>query len=548
MLFRTGTIIVFLLTLCLHAMSQSKSGKRVEVEEGDEHFKHGNYIMALPVYRDVFKREPDNKKVQYRLGLCYLNTFYNRTEAIKNLEAVCKDEKFDEEAWFNLGHAYHVAGRIDDAIKAFEKYKTKDPKKAALADHHIQMCHNAKMFMSSPSNVTFTNLGKEINSEEPDYYPFVNGDETFLAFTSRRKENLGGKHVEVDGYHPSDVYYSKLENGKWSKAINPGNVINSNLDEQVVWLKPDGTEMMIYLDHIDKFGDLYLCTKKNGSDFPKGKLLPEQVNRKVETSGCYHPEGNAIFFARRENVSSKSDIYVCRKLPTGVWGEAYKLPEEINTEYNEDFPYVSPDGLTLYFSSEGHNSMGGFDLFKSTYNSDNNTWSKAENLGYPINSCDNDRSISLTPDNRAGYISAFRPGGFGDLDIYRIRFNENQQVVRIITGKIFLGDSTSKPAQTIATIIAKNKANNEEYTFLPNAKNGKYVVALGAGTYSITVRSDGFTNFDEVLTISDLGSVEMEKNRNYFLKPKPPGSDPPKKVEPEKPKPKTNSTAKPKQK
>ncbi len=543
---KTRTIIIFLLIVCLQSWSQQK-GKKPEVEDGDEHLKHGNYLMALPVYREIFKSEPSNKKVQYKLGLCYLNTYFNRTEAIKNLEAVTKDDKFEEEAWFNLGRAYHLAGRIDDAIKAFEKYKQKVPKKAAEVDHQIQMCNNARMFMSSPTNVTFTNLGKEINSEEPDYYPFVSGDETFMAFTSRRKENLGGKHVEVDGYHPSDIYYSKLENGKWIKAINPGNLINSALDEQVVWLKPDGNEMMVYLDHIDKFGDLYVCSRKNGSDFPKPKLLPEQVNKKVETSGCFSPDGNAIYFARRENVGAKSDIYSCRKLPTGVWGEPYKLPGEINTEYNEDFPYISPDGVTLYFSSEGHNSMGGFDLFKSHYSPDDNTWSKAENLGYPINSTDNDRSISLTPDNRAGYISAFRPGGFGDIDIYRIRFNENQQIVRIITGKIFLGDSVlnAKPVQTIASIIAKNKANNEELTFVPNTKNGKYVLALGAGTYEITVRSDGYSNFEETLSISDMGSVEMEKNKNYLLKLRP-GGEPPKPKDTPKQGPKPTPKPKPK--
>ncbi|MGZ3884161.1 MAG: tetratricopeptide repeat protein [Bacteroidia bacterium] len=509
-----------MLLFSLAVIAQPKKG-RFEVEDADEHFKHNNFMMALPMYRELFKSEPENKKIQYRLAVCYINTNFNRTEAIKHLEDLVQEDDVDENAWFDLGRAYHLAYRLDDAIKAFEKYKAANPKKAALVDRQIQMCNNAKQFMETPVNVSFTNLGKEINSDEPDYYPFVSADETFMAFTSRRKENIGGKKVEVDGYHPSDIYFSKLENGKWAKAMNPGNIMNTNLDEQTVGLKADATEMVIYLDHIDKFGDLYLCSKKNGGDFQKPKILPPEINAKIETSGSFGPEGNLIVFARRENVDSKSDIYMCRKLPTNKWSEAYKLPPQINTAYNEDFPFLSTDGVTLYFSSEGHNSMGGYDLFKSTWNPEDNTWSEAENLGYPINSTDNDRSISLTPDNRAGYISAFRNGGFGDLDIYRIRFNDHAQITRIITGKISLGDTISKPATTQAQIVVKNKNSGEEYLFVPNTKTGKYVIALGAGTYQLSVQSEGYIKFDEPLVISDLGTVEMEKNKNYLLKADP---------------------------
>jgi hypothetical protein len=161
--------------------------------------------------------------------------------------------------------------------------------------------------------------------------------------------------------------------------------------------------------------------------------------------------------------------------------------------------------------------MGGFDLYKSVWNQEENTWSKAENLGYPVNTTDNDRSISLTPDNRVGYISALRPGGQGDLDIYRVKFNDIDQKLTLYLGNIALGDSLNQPKEYIANILAVNVVSNEEFSFVPNPKNGKFVMALPAGTYDITVTSDGFAEFKDKITVSDLGLPISEEKKNYKL-------------------------------
>src|SRR5262249_45693220 len=152
-----------------------------------------------------------------------------------------------------------------------------------------------------PSNVTFQNLGKEINSEDPDYNPFINKDETVLAFTSRRKDNLGGKKIEIDGYRSSDIYLSTSENGTWTPAKNAGRMVNTALDEQVVGLRSDALEMYMYLDHVDKFGDIYVTTRKDlETEFPKPKIFLPTVNDRFETSGCLSEDGSILFFARRE--------------------------------------------------------------------------------------------------------------------------------------------------------------------------------------------------------------------------------------------------------
>lgn len=490
----------------------------MSIDDAEEHFSHKNYVMAIPIYKNELKKDPLNIKIKYRLGICLINTKINRQEAVKFLEEYTKEPKADEEAWIALGRAYHLTNKIESAIKAFNKFAELKPKRADEVANYLRQCKNAQELIASPVNVTFMNLGKDINSEDPDYYPFVNANETFLAFTSRRKENMGGKKLEIDGYRSSDVYYSKVESSSWTKAVNAGKLINTPLDEQVVGLKSDGLEMYVYLDHIDKFGDLYITERKDVNvDFPKYKITDPIINEKVETSGCLSDDGQLMIFARRDKVDSKSDLFMCRKLPTGKWSLAQKLPDVINTEFNEDFPYLSSDGVTLYFASEGYNSMGGFDLFKTTWNPETNEYTKPVNLGYPINSTDDDRNICVTPDNRVGYVSAFRPGGFGDLDIYRIRFNDREQISKFITGKVFLGDSTIQRTEFVISIIATNKANKQEYTFVPNTKTGKYVISLPPGNYDIQAFSDGYITLKETLIVSDIGRVEMIKSKNILL-------------------------------
>lgn len=508
---------VFIIYISTFLLSQAQTGsKRFEIADADEHYSHNNFLMALPIYKELLKKDKDNEDIQYKIAQCYLNTHINKIEAIKYLEFCVKSPKVKSEAWLNLGHAYRIAYRLEDAIKAFEKYKTLEPKKKVSAEREIEICKNAISLMLDPKNVSFTNLGKEINSEFADYYPWINQDETFLAFTTRRKGQTANR-LEMDGYYASDVYTSKVENGKWTKAENMGPKINSSLDEQVVGLKADGSQMLIYIDHIDKYGDIYYSDKKNGA-FVKYVAFNEVINEKLEHSASISPDGNTLFFVRGENREDQTDIYMCRKLPNGNWGVPFKLGPEVNTSYHEDFPYLSTDERTLYFSSEGHNTMGGFDLFKSTWDPETNKWSQAENLGYPINTTDDDRSISLTPDNRVGYISALRPGGQGDLDIYRVKFKEAFQRMNLYLGYVILGDSINHPSEYIANIIATNKLTDEEYTFTPNPQTGKFVMALNAGVYDISVTADGYTELKDKVEISEIGPITItEIKKNYKL-------------------------------
>ncbi|CAN5375257.1 hypothetical protein BH09BAC5_BH09BAC5_25080 [soil metagenome] len=500
---------ILLNSICLSA--QTPNGVP-DADLAAEHFSHGNYTMALPIYLALLKRDGTNYEYNFRTGICYLQTNGHKQEAIKYLEICTKSPKVENDAWLYLGKAYHYGLKFDDAIKAFETYKLKAKEKDKLeADHYIEQCKNGKILVANPSDVTFFDLPKEVNSEFPDYYPFVTQDESMLVYTSRRKGNVGAMKPEMDGYYASDIWVSKSLNGVWQKSKGAGPLVNGQYDEQCTGLSADGKVMTVYVDNITDLGDIYSTTYKNS--FAKIEKFGAPINDGFETAGALAPDGNSIFFAsKRDGGQGGTDIYMCRKLPNMKWGLPINLTI-LNTQYNEDFPFMSPDGKTLYFCSEGHNSMGGFDLFYSVWDQENNTWSTPKNVGYPVNSPENDFTISFTENNRVAYISSDRDGGTGDLDIWRVVFNEVQSnTFTMVTGDILGVDSTFTKADLFIQVT--NSATNEDYgSYRPSPTTGKYVMALPPGKYIMTVEAPGYKTYVETVLVFDIGPQgEMSKD------------------------------------
>ena len=498
---------------------QAQSDKFLDPREAKEHYSHKNYIAALRVYKELLKKDAQNVDYRYKIALCYLNTNINKSLAIPYLEFITKKSDAENEAWFDLGRAYHYAGRFDDAIKAYTKYKqsagSKDQEKA---ERRIEMCYNGKELMKFPLDVKFENLGKEINSENPDYYPFITSNESFMVFTSRREENIGGEK-EIDGYYSSDIYISSTKNGVWTKPRNVGEGISTRYDEQAVDLSSDGRYLMIYLDHIDSLGNIYLSEYRK-TTFEEPEKLNHNVNQGFESSGSIAKEGNLIFFAsERSGGLGETDIYMAKKLPNGQWAVPQNLGPNINTKYKEDFPHLSDDGKTLYFASQGHSSMGDFDIFKAIWDEETNTWSPPKNIGYPINTTGDDRNISFTADGRTAYLSSLREGGLGDLDIYKVTFNSSPdqqgQGYTIVSGHVLTGDTINKKIE--ATITAMNITTNEEFTYIPTVSSGKYVMALSPGKYTISIESTGYKFLVDNIVILDKGSFQPEISKDFLL-------------------------------
>ncbi len=482
------TALSYILVVLTLLLVTNCYGQRPDPGAANEHFKFGNFIDALPIYKVLIAKEPDNKEYHYKAGLCILLTERDKSEAVKYLETA-NNKDADPDVKFYLGKAYHYNLKFEDAITLFNEYKASGSgTKQKEVIRQIEMVKNAIKLVGSPIDIEFENAGPLINTTYPDYYPFVTPNESFMVFTSRRKSGL----KEFDGYYPSAIYYSKVVDGEFVASKKGSSMVNSTFDDQAVGLSYNADKLYIYFDDIKNVGDIYEAEIRDFK-FRKKIKMGENVNSKgFESSATISADGNVLFFAsRKEGGLGGKDIYMTRKLPNGEWALPQNLGENINTPEDEDFPNLFYDGSTLYFSSKGHNSIGGFDYFKSSWDPEKNTWSKAENLGYPLNTPLDNICISFTEDQRHAYVSTWRKDSKGFQDIYKVTFNELDARQTIFKSKI-LAEGSTEPITDAFVSIIDNRTQDEVGNYTPNPKNGGFVIILKPGSYNILVDAPGF--------------------------------------------------------
>lgn len=519
--FRKSFILIFFfINGCFISNTLAQSGDGLIA---DEMFAGRNYIQALDEYLKLDKKVANDPELKHRIGICYLNIHDNKAKAIPYLEACYKSGVYKKELLLELGMAYQYDYKFTEALSYYNKYREKGSSKTnALTDHYIETCETAKELIKKPVNVTFENLGKEINTKFADYYPFVEANQGALYFTSRRDENTG-KVRGYNGYYTADVYYSVVKNGQWTKAKKMIPAINTSEDEQCVGISQDGKGLIIYRETIDNPGDLIHSELSKTKVFTKPIPFNDPVNtEQSEFEGSYGTTSDILYFtSNRKGGIGESDIYIVRRLPNGEWALPKNLGANINTPYNESFPVISSDGETLYFSSQGHTNMGGYDIFKSKWNAGLKEWDKPVNIGYPINTTDDDMMYSLAGNGRDGYISAVKKDGFGDLDIYKIIFNDAEKPLTALHGKVQSSDSSAKGDMQAYIKITDLKSNNELDGKDVNKHTGKYIFIVEPGTYLINIEAKGFAAYKEEITVYDKSDFVTQLTKNFTLQPLP---------------------------
>lgn len=443
-------VIALLLGTVLPAVA-APAEKQERIERKDrkvfrkaqEFFFFEEYDRAEPMLTKLITQYPNNAILHFQMGVCL---YYSQTGKMSSMpwfeKAVAlAGTAASEEMLYYAGTTYQMNNRFDDAIRCYQELRKKmeTPDGIKSMNRLIETCENGKKLMSTPVAVRVENLGDNVNSPYPDYAPVFTSGDQLLLFTSKRKGTTGG-NIDDEGHYFEDVYMSRnmSENGSWTSAgkldtsykmkrkgplrylfTKAENVseINTHDHDGSIAVSPDGQKLYIY-----RYSDMWQATVNENGKWTRPKRMHEQIDGKSshEPSMCISPDGNTMYFVsdRPGGIGGK-DIYRAEKLANGNWGVPVNLGPNVNTPYDEESPFVSPDNLLLYFASEGHNSMGGFDVFKSP--NENGQWMKPENLGYPINNGGDDLFfVPCTAGDRCGYYASMQHNTLGDLDIYAI--------------------------------------------------------------------------------------------------------------------------------
>jgi outer membrane protein OmpA-like peptidoglycan-associated protein/tetratricopeptide (TPR) repeat protein len=541
---KTKIVVLLALSFIISGLSlfaQEKENFKAVFEEADGYFPKEKTInsaqlletskKALPLYLQLLKLDPKNYNVNYRVGRCYLNSRTETTKAIPYLEQAVMStsnaykQGADERnaplvAYVFLGDAYHLNYQFDKAIAAYEKFKTlaKDNKKYASTlkevNRKIEMNTTAKKLVASPVNFEVKNLGKSVNSAYADYSPVLSADESILIFTSRKPGGQGGV-IDEEGNYYEDIYLSTKTDTSWADAKNIGPPINNGGHDASIGMSADGQQILIYKDDSGD-GNIY-STSLNGDAWS----VPEKLNSNInsiywEPSGFLAADGNTLYFiSNRPGGFGGRDIYKSKKMVNGEWDKAVNLGNTVNTPYDEDAPFIHPDGVTMFFSSNGHKTMGGFDVFSSTLVNDS-VWSEPVNVGYPINTPNDDVFYIVSPDKKRAYFSSFRKEGLGEKDIYLITFKEPAECPSLSMFKGVVLDSYGSPAKNVQIVVSDNTTGKVIGTFHTNATTGKYLFILPPGkNYNISYEAEGYLFYSENRdVIRDTKYCEITKEIN----------------------------------
>jgi len=469
---------------------------RGRVKQNEEDFRG-----ALRIYTELYKTNAENLQLNYRMGECYV-FIKEMDKAILHLEKVIANDTIDKKnAYFYIGEAYQYEGKIDDAKQAFLNFKSSLSEKQ-LEKHQVNdlfaQCLTAQELIAKPVNVKITNLGDNINSNFTDACPSVSADGKTLIFTSRRPENTGGLIEPSNDEYFDDIYISSWDNASksWTKAIQIPGKINTNGHDANTSISPDGKKVFVYknVTGVTKSGDIYVSTKEDDVNWAEPIPVDEKnVNSTYfESSACITADGNTMYFVseRLKDGYGNGDIYMAVKEGT-AWGKPVNLGSIINTIEDEIGVFVHPDGKTLFFSSKGHNTMGGYDIFMSVFK--NGSWSSPINMGYPVNTTKDEIHFVLSTDGKTAYLSSTRSEGKGKTDIYSVDmskyYDENSKIdeqtttvlsgpaLSIIKGSVVDGE-TSEPIQV--EIIIFDADENKEVTKITSNEKGEYFITLPA--------------------------------------------------------------------
>jgi hypothetical protein len=501
---KTITIPLFLLlSVIVWAQTGYKANKMYQ--QSLNMAEQGDFKTAIQFMKRVQKAYPKNPEVHYALGDFYLNTPSGADSALIYLETAFqllpvadRNSIVGADIQTSLAHTYHLLLKPQKAIETYQNLLTVIPEGSSeirtTTEREIEMCNNLIEAMKNPVRMEVRNVGKTINSRNDDHSPLISADGQTLFFTSRRPSSYSTSMP--DGQYAEKVYFSNRDSssGSWGKPVNTNRLFRTQGHEACVSLSADGQELILFRNDAD--GKNLYSSLREGKAWTEPSLLPKPINSPAnETHLTMNADRSVMYFTSdRSGGFGGLDIYQVRRLPDGSWSKAMNMGPVINTVWDEETPMLHPDGKRLYFASKGHNSVGGFDIFISQAAEDS-TWGTPVNIGYPINTPDDDLFFAPTVmRNQAYYASATLRDGLGGMDIYLIEYEDPiENRLAVYTG--IVNSAIDAPLESIKVLVKDKATGITEGEYRPNAATGNYVLILESGkSYELFFEGAGFEN------------------------------------------------------
>jgi outer membrane protein OmpA-like peptidoglycan-associated protein/tetratricopeptide (TPR) repeat protein len=476
-----------------------------------------DYSAALDILLEMKELDPENCNTHFFIGNCLMNIPNREKEAIpyyeKALESLTiaykianpREKNAPIDAIELLGNAYHMNYEFEKAIEKYEFYGNflSEYNEDAVRSNarKIRRSKNALKLVQNPVDVKIYPL-ETVNSEFSEYKPLLNAQENTMFFTAKKPDGLtDNKDDQGDFYE--HIYFSEKVGNNWTQAKLMPSPINTKKSTSALYLSADGQYLLSSMvnndNNIGPLGRGIFESYKNGNVWTDPQIFQNKVNTSyLETSANMDLNKNMVFFVSdRDGGLGGKDLWMIKKLDNGSWSSPQNLGEPINTEYDEESPYFHSDGKTLYFSSKGHSSIGGLDIFKSELDKELN-WSSPKNMGYPINTVNDDLSFVPTVTGNRAYFSSVRNGGKGKSDIYEMILpNQEESSLAVYKGKVT--NQNGKPIKNIEVSVQNDKYYPVYKEFQINKSSGKFVFVFESGNfYNIKFDIDTLTIYDSI--------------------------------------------------
>lgn len=488
-------LLLFLFCLIKNANAQTSTVKKAQssYDKAQLQLASNNYDQAITLLQEAVKADP-----AFQFAFFQLADINRRLKSYEQARqnynhALALGNNVETRFYYGYAEAELYTGDYDNALKHFRQfidtYKGNDPDFINKAKKYVKDCEFAIIALKNPVKYEPVNMGSEINSVHRDYFPSVTADGNQLIFSRT-----------IDGNE--DFFISKLINKTWGSPGPLSNKINTlKYNEGAQSISPDGKYLFFTgCNRPDGLGrcDIYVSIK-NGKEWGEPFNLGEPVNSKFwESQPTISSDGSTLYFvSNRPGGLGGYDIWKSSLKPDGYWAAPENLGPDINTPYDEHTPFIHPDGKTLYFSSDGWPGMGNKDIFMSRAD-ENGKWSKPENLGYPINTFNEETGLIVTPDGTHGLFSSNLKGGYGDMDIYQFKIPESKKPFPITYVKGIVTDRTTNAFLEAKVQAVNLKTKKVTYHDFTSAETGDFLAVMPIGDdYAFNVSAEGYLFYSE---------------------------------------------------